>query len=62
MGDWRPLIEIGELLATVAVLLTLQWAAVERARAHREWARVRQAAERRVVDWHVVLGVAVGCV
>ena len=62
MGDWGLVIEISELLAAAALLLTLQWAAVERARVHREWARVRQAAERRVVDWRVVLGVAVGCV
>lgn len=62
MGNWGPLIEIGELSAAVALIFTLQWAAVERARAHREWARVRQTAERRIVDWHVALGVAVGCV
>ena len=62
MSGWEFLIEAGLFLGTLLLITTLQWTSVERARAHREWERRRHDAQVRVADWHVVLGVAVGCV
>jgi hypothetical protein len=62
MGDWAFFVEIGIVLVTLAVLATLRWAAVERARAHREWAQRQRETQRAPIDWYVVFGITVGCV
>lgn len=61
MSDWGLFIQVCELLGTLALLLTLQWAAVERARVHRAWT-ARRRVSRAPVDWYVTISVAVGCV
>jgi hypothetical protein len=61
MSGWELLVEVGLFLGTLLLLPTLQWTSVERARAHREWARRRQDARAPAVNWYATLGVAVGC-
>ena len=62
MDGWDPCIAACEFLGTLILVITLQWASVERARVHREWARERRTARAPLVDWYVALGLAVGCV
>ena len=61
MTDLELFFDAIALLATVAVLATLQWAAVERARAHQHWTRRLRETRRTPVDWYVVLGITMGC-
>jgi hypothetical protein len=60
MSGW----EFPVYVAGVLLLVALRWAAIERARAHRQWAVLRRTlAEqgRRLIDWWMVWAVA-GCV
>ena len=61
MNDLELFFDATVLLVTVSILATLQWAAVERARAHRQWTHRQRETRRTPVDWYVVLGITVGC-
>ena len=58
MNTW-DLVEDGLGLAGAGVvLIVLKWAAGERARVHRQWAR---SPSGRAIDWCIAMGSAVGC-
>ncbi|MGH9255557.1 MAG: hypothetical protein ACRD3C_13440 [Vicinamibacterales bacterium] len=63
---WRFIVEGLALMGAGLLLLALWWAAVERGRAHQQWARVRRkwhdAKSARVVDWCAAVGTMVGWV
>jgi hypothetical protein len=61
MGSWALVFAIAEFFGTLILILILQWASVERARVHRQWAQQRRTC-RAPVDWYVTLSLAVGCV
>ena len=52
------------LVVTALLLLALRWAAIERSRIHREWARRQRELGRNVsqsVDWCMAMAAAAGC-
>jgi hypothetical protein len=64
MGVWEPSVYVAGFLAVALLLVALRWAAIERARAHRQWAALaRTLGEKghRLIDWWMVWSVA-GCV
>jgi hypothetical protein len=60
MGDLGLFLDVVALLITLAVIATLRWAAIERARSHRLWLHGQDKTHRTRVDWYVVLGVTMG--
>jgi len=63
---WGFIVEVLAHMGAGLLLLALWWAAVERGRAHREWAWVRRelhkAESARVIDWCAAIGTAIGWV
>jgi hypothetical protein len=63
MGAWEIFVNVAGLVLTLLFFVGLQWAAIERGKAHREWAVRRESAlTRPVVDWCVAFGAVVGWV
>ena len=64
MSAWALFVDVVGLIFAGLLLLALRWAAIERGRIHREWARLRRALERNVVesiDWCMAMVAAAGC-
>ena len=64
MGVSEYFVYAAGFLVTALLLVALRWAAIERARTHRQWAALtRTLGEkgRRLIDWWMVWAVA-GCV
>ena len=64
MGAWEIFVYAVGLVVTSLLLVVLRWAALERAKAHREWAALqRELGEKGppVIDWCVACAIA-GCV
>jgi hypothetical protein len=57
-------VDIVGLVVTILLLLALRWAAIERGRIHRAWARGAPETGRKVsqsFDWCMAIGAAAGC-
>jgi hypothetical protein len=57
-------VDVIGLVVTVLLLLALRWAAIERGRIHREWARLERELGRKVsqsIDWCMAMAAAAGC-
>jgi hypothetical protein len=61
MGAWDFLANAAGLTATALLVIALRWAAIERAKAHREWARRRREDAAPVINWWVATWAVAGC-
>ena len=64
MSAWALFVDVVRLIFTGLLLLALAWAAIERGRIHREWARLQRARREKVVqsvDWCMAMAAAAGC-
>ena len=64
MSAWTLFVDVVGLVFAGLLMIALGWAAVERGRVHREWARLRRALGQKVVqsvDWCMAMAAAAGC-
>ncbi len=64
MSAMAYFVDIVGVAVTIALMLALRWAAIERGRIHREWARLRRELRGRVsqsIDWCLSMAAAAGC-
>jgi hypothetical protein len=64
MSAWALFVDVVGLVFTGLLMLVLGWAAIERGRIHREWARLRRESGQNVVqsvDWCMAMAAAAGC-
>ena len=64
MSAWALFVDVVGLVFTVLFMFALRWAAIERGRIHREWARLQRALRRKVVqsiDWCMAMAASAGC-
>ena len=63
MSAWALFVDVIGLVFIALLMLALRWAAIERGRIHREWARLQRALGRKVqsIDWCVAMAAAAGC-
>jgi hypothetical protein len=63
MGAWALLVDVVGVFVTALLMLALRWAAIERGRIHREWARLKHEPGRNVaqsIDWCMAMAAAGG--
>ena len=64
MSAWPFFVDVVGMIVTTLLIAVLGWAAIERGRIHREWARLRQDLGEKVaqsIDWCVAMAAAAGC-
>ena len=64
MSAWAFFVDVVGLVVTILLMLALRWAAIERGRIHREWARLERELGRKVsqsIDWCMAMVAAAGC-
>jgi hypothetical protein len=64
MSAWAFFVDTVGLSVTILLMLVLRWAAIERSRLHRDWARWQRHLGWKVsqsVDWCMAIAAAAGC-
>ena len=64
MSAWALFVNVVGLVFTGLLIVALGWAAIERGRVHREWARLQRAVGSKVsqsLDWSMAVAAAAGC-
>ncbi len=64
MSAWAFFVDIVGLSVTILLMLALRWAANERGRIHREWARLQRNLGKKgsqSVDWCMAMAAAAAC-
>ena len=64
MRAWALFVDVIGLIVTALLVVTLGWAATERGRIHREWARREREPGRTVaqsIDWCMAMAAAAAC-
>lgn len=64
MSAWTLFVDVVGLAFTGLLMVALGWAAIERGRMHREWARLQRTLGQKVVqsiDWCMAMAAAAGC-
>ena len=63
MSAWTLFVDVVGLVFAGLLMLALGWAAIERGRVHREWARQRALGQKVVesIDWCMAMAAAAGC-
>ena len=64
MSAWAFFVDVVGMAVTILLMLALGWAAIERGRIHREWARLQRELGWKVaqsIDWCMAMAAAAGC-
>lgn len=64
MGAWALVADVVGVVVAALLMLALRYAAIERGRIHRAWARLARERGRKVsqsIDWCMSLAAVAGC-